>query len=287
MRVAVIISTYKAPVWLEKVLWGYHVQDYRDFEIVVADDGSTPATAQMLERMRAETRLKIKHIWQADQGFRKCRILNKAIVAAKAPYLVFTDGDCIPRRDFLAVHAAAATPGHYLAGSYNKLPLTTSQAIGKEDILSQRCFDLSWLKAHGLVWHRKHRRLTRTPQAASWLNRVTLTRANFKGANSSVWRSDAIRVNGFDERMLWGGLDREFGVRLVNAGVQTRHVRHSAIVVHLDHQRRYVDPERVRWNRALRQSVARDGIVETPHGIKQLPSTADAFLYAPDAAPTA
>ncbi len=287
MRVAVIITTYKAPRWLEKVLWGYHAQDYRDFEIVIADDGSPPATAQLLERMRAETGLPIRHVWQADKGFRKCRILNKAIVAAEAPYLVFTDGDCIPRRDFLATHVAAAAPGYYLSGSYNKLPLTTSRAIGREDILTQRCFDLAWLKAHGLVWQRKNGKLNTTLRAAHWMHAMTLTRCNFKGANSSVWREDALRVNGFDERMIWGGLDREFGVRLINAGVRPRHVRYSAIVVHLHHDRSYVDPERVRWNRALRQSVAREGIVETPHGIKQLASTADDVLHAPDAAPPA
>ena len=70
--------------------------------------------------------------------------------------------------------------------------------------------------------------------------------------------------------MQWGGLDREFGVRLLNAGVKARHVRFDAICLHLDHPRGYANPERVAYNKALRKSHARQGTVETQHGIRQL-----------------
>lgn len=96
MKLSVIITTYNSPVWLEKVLWGYSVQTHKDFEIVIGDDGSRDDTRETIDRLRKETGLTIKHIWQEDKGFRKCRILNKAILQADAPYLVFTDGDCIP-----------------------------------------------------------------------------------------------------------------------------------------------------------------------------------------------
>src|SRR5690606_11434645 len=93
MRVSVILSTYNQPAWLELVLWGYSVQTHRDFEIVIADDGSTQATAEMLERMRVATGLDIKHVWHEDEGFRKCRILNLALVQATGDYTIFSDGD--------------------------------------------------------------------------------------------------------------------------------------------------------------------------------------------------
>ena len=277
MRLSVVFTTYNSPRWLEKVLWGYSVQTHKDFELVIADDGSTAETAELIERMRGETGLAIKHVWHEDKGFRKCRILNKAILQADSDYLVFTDGDCIPRSDFLAVHAARAEPGCYLSGGYYKLPMSTSEAISPEDIRSGRCFELPWLLAHGLPRHfYKNLRLTATPRQARLFNRITLTKCNFKGSNGSAWRSDVLRVNGFDERMQWGGLDREFGVRLVNAGVKPRHVRYDAICIHLDHPRGYADPERVAANKALRESVARSRITRTPHGIEQLHTTATA-----------
>ena len=150
MKLSVIMTTYNAPVWLEKVLWGYSSQSHQDFEIIIGDDGSTEETRNLIARMREETGMTIKHIWQQDKGFRKCRILNKSILAAECDYVVFTDGDCIPRADFLAVHAREAEAGYYLSGGYHKLPMSTSEIINKDDILTGRCFNLQWLKAHGL-----------------------------------------------------------------------------------------------------------------------------------------
>ncbi len=106
MRISVIISTYNHPQWLENVVWGYAVQTHRDFELVIADDGSTDETRLTIQRLRRETGLEIRHVWQEDRGFRKCSIMNRAILEATTEYLVFTDGDCIPRSDFLAQHCA-------------------------------------------------------------------------------------------------------------------------------------------------------------------------------------
>lgn len=274
MRISVIMTTYNSPLWLEKVLWGFSVQQHSDFEIIIGDDGSTDETRQVIDRLRAETGLAIKHIWQEDKGFRKCRILNKSILEAESPYLVFVDGDCIPRKDFLAVHAKEAKPGYYLSGGYHKLPMSTSEAISKDDILSGRCFDLKWLKSHGLPSSYKNSKLTATSAQARIYNRITLTKCNFKGSNGSVWREDTLKVNGFDERMPWGGLDREFGVRLINAGIKPKHVRYNAIVIHLDHKRGYKNPEQVKQNKQLRLDNAKKGIKWTDYGIAQLKKSA-------------
>lgn len=270
MKLSVLVTTYNALRWLENVVWGYAVQTHRDFELIIADDGSGPETAERIRALRVETGLDIVHLWQPDEGFQKCRVLNKAILAARHDYLVFSDGDCIPRADFLAVHAARAQRGYFLSGSYYKLPMTTSEAITVDDICTQRCFDIGWLRAHGLPAGRKNLKVMAGPRLARFLNATTPTRCNLKGANASAWRDDVLRVNGFDERMQWGGLDREFGVRLLNAGVRSRHVRFDAICLHLDHPRGYANPERVAFNKALRQSHAREGTVETGHGIRQL-----------------
>lgn len=269
MKLSVIVTTYNSPVWLEKVLWGYSRQTHKSFELIIGDDGSGPETRELLNRMRAETGLDIKHIWQEDDGFRKCRILNKCIAEAQHEYLVFSDGDCIPRPDFLAVHAAEAEPGHFLSGGYHKLPMSTSVAISKDDIVSGRCFDLHWLKANGLPASYKNSKLTASPRAAWWFNRLTPTACNFKGSNASAWRKDVIAVNGFDERMSWGGLDREFGVRLENLGIKPKHVRYNAIVIHLDHKRGYKNPELVKANKMLRINNARNKISWTDFGIIQ------------------
>ncbi|MBU2099105.1 MAG: glycosyltransferase, partial [Gammaproteobacteria bacterium] len=83
MKLSVIVTTYNSPAWLEKVLWGYSRQTHKTFELIIGDDGSGPETRELLNRMRTETGLDIKHIWQEDDGFRKCRILNKCIEQAQ------------------------------------------------------------------------------------------------------------------------------------------------------------------------------------------------------------
>lgn len=275
MRVSVIISTYNSPRWLEKVLWGYSVQTQRDFEIVIADDGSTPETAALIDTMRAATGMAIKHVWQPDDGFRKSRILNKATLQVETDYVVYTDGDCIPRRDFVEVHATRARPGHYLAGSFQRLPMATSEAISKADIVNGSCFRLGWLRAHGLPQDYKNIKLAVGAGGARMLNRLTPARANFKGGNGSAWLADILRVNGFDEQMPYGGQDREFGVRLANAGVKPVHVRYDAIVIHLDHPRGYRDPAKVEANRRHRLTVQRERRTRTDHGIEQLAESPD------------
>src|SRR5262245_85520 len=120
MKLSVIISTYNNPKWLEKVLWGYESQTHRDFEVVIADDGSGEPTRELIEKFKKESSLQIIHVWHPDDGFQKSAILNKAIVASTTDYLVFSDGDCIPRNDFLEVHAQNLSPGHFLSGGYFK-----------------------------------------------------------------------------------------------------------------------------------------------------------------------
>ena len=135
MRVSVIITTYNQPEQLEKVMWGYAGQTYSDFELIVADDGSGPATTDVIDRVAAATGLEVLHVWHEDRGFRKTEILNRAILAAGGDYLVFSDGDCIPRDDFVAVHARLAAPRCFLSGGYIKLPAEASRAIS----IAARC----------------------------------------------------------------------------------------------------------------------------------------------------
>ena len=151
MTLAVVLTTFRSPVWLEKVLWGYLNQTHRDFEIVIADDGSGDNTARVIRAaaksaMAKANGITVQHVWQKDRGFRKSRILNKAIGAAEADYIVFSDGDCIPRSDFLSVHAALAARGRFLSGGYVKLPMATSLAITRDDIESGRAFSVRWLR---------------------------------------------------------------------------------------------------------------------------------------------
>jgi len=268
MRTAVILSTYNQPAWLEKSLWGYAVQTARDFELIIADDGSAAPTAEVVDRARGEFGERLRHVWHEDRGFRKCEILNKAIVATDADYLIFSDGDCIPRADFVATHTRCAAPGRFLSGGVIWLPRGLSEEIGRDDVVTGRIAHASWLAARG--WPASRHRLRLLSGApATLLDAMTPTRPTFNGHSASVWREAVIRANGFEGEMGYGGLDRALGQRLENLGVRGRQLRFRAVCFHLDHARGYRHLDVVARNeeirariRANRETRARQGIAE-------------------------
>jgi glycosyltransferase involved in cell wall biosynthesis len=269
MRTSVIISTYNSPRWLQKVLWGFAAQDRHDFEIVIADDGSTDDTRALIEQMRSALPMTLRHVWQTDDGFQKCRILNKAIVAAEGEYLIFTDGDCIPRADFVTTHLREAQDGYFLSGGYFKLPMNVSEAITQDDIRSQRAFDVQWLASQGLKRSHKDFKLTAKGWVSSLFNTLSPARKTWNGNNSSCAKHYALAVNGFDERMQYGGEDCEFGDRLKHHGLKAKRIRFSTVCIHLDHARGYVKPEMLEKNRRIRAQTMQNRTVRSPLGLDQ------------------
>lgn len=269
MFASVIFTTYNHPKWLEKTLWGFSVQSYRDFEIIVADDGSGPETREVIERLQPQIEIPIRHLWQEDDGFQKCRILNKAIAASRGEYLIFTDGDCIPHPDFVRNHVELARENTMLSGGYFKLPLEVSRAITREDILDGNSTNPIWLLRHGVPFTPKIAKLISQPLLGALLDALTVTTASWNGHSSSTWKKHVLETNGFDERMQYGGQDREFGERLMNLGIKARQVRYRCSCVHLDHGRGYAHPESIARNRSIRAHTRRHRVTRTEYGIEQ------------------
>jgi glycosyltransferase involved in cell wall biosynthesis len=269
MKISVIVSTYNAEEWLEKVLIGYSNQTYNDFELIIADDGSRPSTKELIDRYAAHYPVPVRHLWHEDQGYRRQEILNVAIVEAANEYIIMTDGDCIPRADFVEVHARYAQKGRFLSGGYCKLTMKTSKAITKDDILSGRCFDVKWLKSIDKLGFSQTLKLSAGKILGGILDTVTPTNPSFNNCNSSGFKDDMIAINGYDERMKYGGPDREFGERLENYGVKGKQIRHKAVCLHLDHARGYKTPESLAANLAIRKEVRDKKIKYTPFGIKK------------------
>lgn len=285
MRAAVILSTYNHPEWLRKTLWGYARQSYRDFEVVVADDGSGPATAAVVEEARSKyPALALRHVWHPDEGYRKCVILNRAIVAADAEYLIFSDGDCIPRHDLVAIHVQYARPGAFLSGGAVRLPRDVSEVIDEADVATGRAFDVQWLVDRGFEPGRRRLRLLEGTALPAVLDFLSPTRATWNGNNASTWRDAVIRANGFEHEMGYGGQDREFGERLRNLGMVGVLIRHRAVTIHLDHGRPYRTAESMRRNRTIRDATRRAGSVRARCGIDELEPETGAFVKPPSVA---
>jgi GT2 family glycosyltransferase len=235
----VIISTYERPAHLARCVEGFRHQTTRDFEILVADDGSGPQTRALLRDLASTFPVSLRHFWQEDRGFRKCAVLNAASRAARAAYLVYTDGDCVPHRRFVENHLRHRASGRMLVGRATKLSEARSRRIGAREIARG-----AHVRTGPRDWWDERRGRARNMSYSFYLpgelgfrlvQRLKRNR-NLRGGNCSLWRSDLERVNGWNEAFeSWGLEDVELGWRLRRAGVEPMLVVNRSICMHLWH----------------------------------------------------
>ncbi|HTS55103.1 MAG TPA: glycosyltransferase family 2 protein [Burkholderiales bacterium] len=236
MRIAVVITTYNRPDALEAVLGGYLDQSDKGFELIVADDGSTGETAELVERFCSRAPFEVSHVWQEDQGFRAAAIRNKAVGGTDAEYIVFTDGDCIPSRTFVHQHRRLAEPDWFLSGNRVLLSRSFTRAVLEQRLPIQQWGWADWARARGRGDANRLMPLVRLPDGA-FRKRTARTWQGVKTCNLSAWRADLLRVNGLDESYSgWGLEDSDLVIRLQHAGVLHKSARFAAAVFHLWHE---------------------------------------------------
>ena len=235
MRTAVIVTTYNRPDALEAVLAGYLAQRDSEFALIIADDGSTGETRRVVDAFKARAPFPITHVWQEDKGFRAAAIRNRAVAATQAEYIVFSDGDCIPSRRFVAQHVQLAERGWFVAGNRVLLSDGFSRRVLREGAPLQEWSFASWLAA----WARRDANrllpLFALPDAG-WRRSAPQRWEGVKTCNLGAWRADLINVNGLDESYSgWGLEDSDLVIRLLHAGVRHKSARFATPVFHLWH----------------------------------------------------
>jgi len=235
MKLAVIVTTYNRPDALAAALEGYAAQDMRAFELIIADDGSTDDTRRLIDEHARRSPFPLRHVWQEDRGFRAAAIRNRALAATAADYVIFSDGDCIPPRQFVSRHRALAEPGFFLSG--NRVLLSERFTA---EVLRQRLPIHHWRTAKWIAaWLRRDVNralpLLALPDGA-FRKRAPQRWRGVKTCNLSAWRRDLLAVNGFDESYSgWGLEDSDMVIRLLHAGIRHKSARFAAPVYHLWH----------------------------------------------------
>jgi len=231
LSIGVIISTYNNIKDLNLVIEGYRDQTERNFTLYIADDGSTSETSEFITNKTSNFPVPIHHIWHEDKGFRLSAIRNQAIAQAKTPYLIITDGDCIPLPKMIECHRKYATLGTFITGG--RLLLSKG--------LTQHLKEQSW-KIHK---ERKTQLIARVIRGE--INRLlpiitptfcsskTYQLHGLKGCHMSFWRDDLLHINGFDESYQgWGREDSDIAARLFHAGIARKNLKGMPLL-HLWH----------------------------------------------------
>ncbi len=226
MKTALLISTYNWKEALSLVLDSLRIQSLLPHEVLIADDGSNDATKQIIDEYRKTSPVPIRHIWQEDLGFRRSKILNKAIIESEADYIIQIDGDCIMHKDFIRDHIRNCKPNIYLYGSRVHILANYVDHIIKKRLIRFNLFSKE-IKNKSRNLH--------IPLFANFYKAQKKTK-RVRGCNLSYWKDDIIAINGYDENFEgWGGEDNDLSVRLTNLGLSSKKLRYVAIIYHIYH----------------------------------------------------
>ncbi len=277
--ISVIVTTYNREDALAAVLRSLARQTDRDFEVIVADDGSRPATGDLVDDWKAKVGHRVEHVWHEDKGFRPGEIRNRAVLASRGDYVVFLDGDCIVRPDFVAQHRRLAEANAFVTGNRILLSPHLTERVLREGLEPE-----TWSFARFLA-----ERLRGGVNRLSALLHLPLgplrrLRAReWKGARScnlAIWRRDLDTVDGFDADYAgWGKEDSDLIVRLLHAGVARKDGNFATGVVHLWH--READRSALGENERKLAELLKSRDVRARHGMSALRVTAAPATAAP------
>ncbi len=267
--VSIIIAFYNRIDYLNLVFASLERQINDDFEVIIADDGSEEIVKKQVAKLCHSATFSTQYIWQEDIGFRKNRILNRAITAAKSPYLIFIDGDCILHKNFIQEHYQNRRKNVCLTGRRVNLSHKISCRLTPQRVKNgylethffQILFDSIWGKSRYVEkgWY------VSNPSIRRLLNKKDRT---MLGCNFSLRKTDILDVNGFDERYKLPSIgedtDIEFRLRLNNTRICT--LNNIAIQYHLFHPQQPRSYENV----SLYHAVKAAGLSYTLYGINKI-----------------
>jgi glycosyltransferase involved in cell wall biosynthesis len=228
IKCSLITPTYNWPEALELLLLSVKKQSMLPNEVIIADDGSTSETLELIKKHQKDFPVPLIHLWHGDNGNQKPAIMNKAIAKAQYEYIIEIDGDIILHKDFVKDHLSMAEEGTYLFGSRVNI-----QQDHLEELFKNKQVHFNYF-SKGI---KKRNRTLRIPFIANRAKKETKRSSKLRGCNMSFWRTAFIAVNGFNEELVgWGIDDSELIQRMINNGIVGKRIKHKGIVYHIYHK---------------------------------------------------
>lgn len=233
--ISVIVTTYNWPEALAACLTSLLSQQDANFEIIIADDGSSAPTKNVITEFQRHSPIPILHVHHEDNGFRAGTIRNKASALSQGNYLLFMDGDCVALPSFIERHRRLAESGYFVPGNRVLVSEAYTHQVLKQHIPIHAGSFAFFL---GLRLRRRINRLL--PLIAlpfhDWRYRNPWFWQKAMTCNLAIWKADFMAVNGFDEVFEgWGYEDSDLVIRLIHSGIRRKEGRFAVPVFHLWH----------------------------------------------------
>jgi cellulose synthase/poly-beta-1,6-N-acetylglucosamine synthase-like glycosyltransferase len=264
MKISLVISFYKRIDFLELILMALERQEYKNFEVIIAEDDNFPETKKFLEQIAKTLSFKILHVYQKeDKGFRKNEMLNKAITVASGEIIIIIDGDCILHRAFFKEYIKEVEDKTILFGRRALL----SESFTNKLLNSKKLAKLNILN---LIWNRSSRveDVFYLPLIPEFLKKKR--DKGVQGSNMGFLKKDILSINGFDEdyQRATAGEDDDIEWRFRMAGYKFRSMKHKALQYHLYHKFNYSKTESIH-NLAIMKGKMKEGNVFCLKGINK------------------
>ncbi len=257
MTTSLLLTTYNWPEALELVLKSVLVQSEFPDEVLIADDGSSFETQVIIEKFEHDFPNSVHHIWHEDEGFKKSKILNKALKVCGSDYIIQIDGDCILHRDFIREHKKNAVERVFLYGSRVNIKKDFLPILFKSQRISFHFL------SNGIV---KRTRALHVPFVSRFYKVSPKLSSKIRGCNLSYWRKNALEVNGYDEIYEgWGREDSDYVARLIHNGVRGKRIRYAGILYHIWHKENSRSSEK--FNHSHFESVLKNKSILPKKGI--------------------
>jgi glycosyltransferase involved in cell wall biosynthesis len=253
VKVSIIVAVYKDIEALGLIFDSLVYQTYKNFEIVVAEDGESDTMSKFIRSSKEKYNFDIVHTTQEDNGVRKSNSQNNGIKASTGEYLIFIDGDCILYSNFIENHLAISGEKKIITGRRVNLGPRYSQDLRdkkidslwleknfvkkyldiKEDAKSERHSEEGFsIKPNGII-HKlmKKYRKKEFPML---------------GCNMSFYKQAMIEINGFDEALGNSAMasDTDLTWRFKGLGYSIVSARFIANEFHLYHKRNPAEYDR-------------------------------------------
>ncbi|SHJ52996.1 glycosyltransferase family 2 protein [Aquimarina spongiae] len=258
-KCSLVTPTYNWPEALELLLLSIKNQTHLPDEVIIADDGSKNDTTALIKKMQNDFPVPLHHIWHEDKKNRKPAIMNKAIASAKYEYIIEIDGDIIMHKDFVKDHLSLAQQGTFLYGSRVNIQENYLNTLFKTKQTKFNFF------SKGI---KKRGRTIRIPFLANLYKTEDKRSSKLRGCNMSFWRSDFLKVNGFNEALTgWGIDDSEMIQRLINMGIKGRRLKFKGLVYHIYHKEQ--DKSHIHLNQVIEDETTNKKITYIEKGVDQ------------------
>ena len=253
MKVSIIVAVYKDVEALELIFDSLVYQTYKNFEIIVAEDGESDIMKQFIESAKNRYNFDIIHTTQEDIGVRKSRSQNNGIKASTGEYLIFIDGDCILYSNFIQNHLALSGQKNIITGRRVNLGPNYSKQLRDKKI------DSLWLEKNfikkylSIKYDAKNERHSEEgfiikPNGFIYILIKKYRKKEFPmlGCNMSFYKQAMIEINGFDEGLGNSAMasDTDLSWRFKGFGYKIVSARFIANQFHLYHKRNPSDYDR-------------------------------------------